>query len=1173
MVFEMGLDPETVSRARVALEQLAETDPSSGVVLGISYPAITLTYIVGEANTGYRHGALWPNLPIRSFSTTELREAFEIALEFLKLEPFQQLADEGHRYVTPILAHGGIPAFSARDFWRLLVSELEEVPGADAEELMRRWRSRPTAFDGIDKPVGRFLLFGSDVARNFLDRCIDLASSPKGESLRSSGLPDHVVEAFARLELDEEVERVRGGFSVPRPRLLLDPWDRLGPYLELPGVPAELGGAHWLIRSGAAEPTNVPCSRDRQALAVPPSSNWHVDFVSWPRTRPFDFEGSSGAVLLFDPKSGEHQTSTRAVVLEDAWVLEPLDAEIKVELALGELVAPAILEHLPPLGGDWEGYVLRRVDLRTVQSIRAKRADGTTQVIRIQPPGARTSLFGEPVAGVTSDAGNDVFDQVPRIAIPPVAGVTAARWTIEVQTLGQVQRRSASQLGGIAKPVVIASLVPERFVGELQLSVLGPLGFDLRSAFAVVTGLVVSASTGQLLLPGDRGETTVRADPSVSINGVSGPVTLPLSAADSDLHVEFEGAGRSLGVRIRTPKLTWALQGPGSPAPLSAEVLEVAAADIRDRKYESLVIATERDGLPARLMLCDGERELQLTQVIRTSGDRGRWRFPLDQFTESLTNSDAPAPEFALRVNERSVRLVRILARVAATDFAVRLVVRDEHRVVRLGYAESHLIRQRVALLWPLDRPWDPPAKADIPDGTLGEAIFRPEQVPPGRYRAQVSVSAGWIEPLRPKPDDRNTKELSIFGTPRRAEDARDLLGIALESGKRPIALDDHKLASLAPEVLAAIEFYFSEAPLGDIPHRASFAATLLLSSSATYPGLIADLHDARLSTNRLVQLAVLALPLSGTSVALPDDVMRALWRACPPLAARIDVPAARSNHKAALDRCRELMGWQPATGLPIPTIGLSYGSWLLSSPEQIRAMYSARRTDEPATSQAAYLAASLEWIANARQSPDAVNRWWTLYGAALSVPRAGADERMRAYIARRVKARDLPGTAGVPQAILGAADRLVSMDKEAEFARAALYSAAEFAPRLIDYDLTLAITVRGATDTERIRFLMPVPPALPTTKRFKPPAVDLPERDVSVEKAYQRLVDWRHRLMKRAHDFYIFTDEDLRKIAVRRPRSVDELRAMIINPDKLARHAEGILSAIWGVTRNGQRF
>jgi hypothetical protein len=184
----------------------------------------------------------------------QLGSGFLRAIRILRLETFDLFAEEGAlKYVAPILAHGGIPRYCLKDFFfNLLVPELRRSGSADAAELLAIWRTRKTAFQGIDRPVKRFLLYGGDAAVDLLDRCVELVSETARTGVLPSpdevGLPPYLMKEFSSGPV--HTAKLGPGRSLPRPRVRLDPWDPLGPVLELPPLPRNIDDGVWRVSDG-----------------------------------------------------------------------------------------------------------------------------------------------------------------------------------------------------------------------------------------------------------------------------------------------------------------------------------------------------------------------------------------------------------------------------------------------------------------------------------------------------------------------------------------------------------------------------------------------------------------------------------------------------------------------------------------------------------------------------------------------------------------------------------------------------------------------------------------------------------------------------------------------------------------------------------------------------------
>lgn len=252
LVCEMGIDASVHSDLIVAMEQLRDQGITEAEdTLERDYTAVTVSYLVAEGVYNYVGGNFWPNLTVKGVHQNLLGSLFERGIRKLGLEPFESLAEDGLRFVTPILAHGGIPRYCLQDFFRLLLDELRR--GApNASEVLARWRRTSSQLIGIDRPVTRFLLNGGEVSLDLLDRCIDMirVGGSDESDVRSElvGLPDYICRAYLDLDLaTRQSACVRTGSAVPPAVVRIDPWSGLGPTVLLPRVNREHENGRWAV--------------------------------------------------------------------------------------------------------------------------------------------------------------------------------------------------------------------------------------------------------------------------------------------------------------------------------------------------------------------------------------------------------------------------------------------------------------------------------------------------------------------------------------------------------------------------------------------------------------------------------------------------------------------------------------------------------------------------------------------------------------------------------------------------------------------------------------------------------------------------------------------------------------------------------------------------------------
>ena len=158
------------------------------------YPCALAVYLVAQGVYGYRGGDYWGEVVqatgLRRANTSQVGQAFEAILEAMGLPMFYDMRQEAHRYVSLILAHGGIPDYCLPDFFKnMLQPSVLRLQYADmsAAELIDewQWRSARDSFR-VDRPIIRFLVNGGQVAEDFVERCREMAR----EYLESGLVPD-----------------------------------------------------------------------------------------------------------------------------------------------------------------------------------------------------------------------------------------------------------------------------------------------------------------------------------------------------------------------------------------------------------------------------------------------------------------------------------------------------------------------------------------------------------------------------------------------------------------------------------------------------------------------------------------------------------------------------------------------------------------------------------------------------------------------------------------------------------------------------------------------------------------------------------------------------------------------------------------------------------------------
>ncbi|MEZ5264721.1 MAG: hypothetical protein R2755_23720 [Acidimicrobiales bacterium] len=285
LAMEIGLDGRLEELDAHVREMLRpNTTPDSMVR---AYPALLVCHLAAQAIHRYRGGEFWTSVQPVSIDRA-YGPAFVEALRKLKLETLDDMVEQenAQAYVSRIVAHGGIPAYCAKDFWTLITSAVRKGYRSGAE-LIAYWRRTPGALADIDKPVVRFLRYGDALAEDFLDRCLDhLSAASAGTTApESAGIPRYLADALTALPRSEQ--QLAAGRAAGRQaaaEVCLEPWDGNGPYLWLP-ISSDVGAnAYWEVDTGVGRVRRPVSRHAEQTVSLEPARAWGL--CSWTRTSP-----------------------------------------------------------------------------------------------------------------------------------------------------------------------------------------------------------------------------------------------------------------------------------------------------------------------------------------------------------------------------------------------------------------------------------------------------------------------------------------------------------------------------------------------------------------------------------------------------------------------------------------------------------------------------------------------------------------------------------------------------------------------------------------------------------------------------------------------------------------------------------------------------------------------
>ena len=350
-----------------------------------------------------------------------------------------------------------------------------------------------------------------------------------------------------------------------------------------------------------------------------------------------------------------------------------------------------------------------------------------------------------------------------------------------------------------------------------------------------------------------------------------------------------------------------------------------------------------------------------------------------------------------------------------------------------------------------MNRPWEPPAEADIPDDENAEFCGLVPDARPGPQLAEITTGGQWRPVVRPHADAASPVEL--LGPRHRR--SSNLMGLseAILAGEKPAEPRTYPLSdSQAADFSAALASCASDwSPGGAFDQLTSLldGATSIAAAICAYP--------PRFSFQDIEATRFRMLPTAAARSAQPIDERLAdrLWSIFAPAAALLDAPT-----EAAAGRWHSQTGWDPRSGTapwqpPQPFSG-PMGEL---EPDRVRELSDTLRERSHALppsgrqplSEDGYEQAAFEMLINTAGNRNVVNQWQSSFG------------RLRTHVQRLepallVAADSLmpeagrPGWEALPRDLMVMACHLyVSPSAEDRVdAAQALASASAFAPRLI---------------------------------------------------------------------------------------------------------------------------
>ncbi len=1015
---------------------------------------------------------------------------FLLSLTSLGLETFEHVQEEehGHKYVLPILLHGGVPRYCAHDLWKLLLEGIRE--GADeADQLVAHWLSRKILLQGLDRPARRFLTFGGDFALDLVQRMIDLADLfsdservKMGARLVAEkvGLPTYLVETL--FEFGDGAVVTHTEKPLPRPRITIDPFSGAGPSVLLPAIPDAAKSDHWILQGRGCRQA-FKASREDREVPLHQSPQWRVAIEARGTSKSFDFsEAKRAPVYFFDPPTGELLRDQDRPRSDGVLALAPRATQFTADVLTATPVP--VRQELPRLSGTWTNWTLRELELRSLAHFTVEFSDVANTVLRetfsVASRGRRPSLALPPIEGIRDAHGRNVFARVPSLAVDP--GQTSLdAWRVRFQGSGFDVQTTLATLSCRRETFELSGVLPTDRILAGDLQVLGPLGSDLRTSFAVVPGL--SFHQPPRVIGPDESVTVDVLVPRARLNGQDDRVSVEFGAGEHTKAIEVVATetAESIELHVTVPRLLWVVRRTTqSPSPFTHKPTEVGLDELEQGDADALLVRLGRPDEVKLRLVGNGETQ-QWTEVATAAGNDGRWTFPLLPFATSAAQSGLARLELRIAAGATEALAAVIRATYETWGISFESIVDEGEGLscCEVRWSERRPFPGREIRLWSRHRPWEEPVTVPVDDDARGAASFSVgADLTGGPYLLEIGLHDAWLAPHRPRAEAPNV-------TPVQVGDRANLLAhqkamdrsTPIQALELLIAANGEGSGDLANAAEGAMEQVFAALPA--LLHELGRSAiknrvfVRLCDLAVAHPAALATwIVAGALDQRELVQLVIALLPglLEAAPGGLETGQHDRVWEASVVAGAALD-PCRRGNIAAA-NRWEYFTGWDPS--LPageddeqrgvarLPDRGGPIDPTLAGLPQpRLAAIAAELRPDEvKPLLRSGYLEAGLAFLEETSPDREVAKRWRSAY-ARLNDERVRQDDLCSLYLESLVPIDGTPAWCRLPQELLAAAFHLVGCSAERVPATTALWDATDFAHGLVERSILVAVALK----------------------------------------------------------------------------------------------------------------
>lgn len=812
LIGEIPISKNDLDALASLLKRIFSKHPATVATDAIEHgsPISFALFLVTQGVYGYAGGDYWTSVSnaLDLNAHPNFGQIFERIIKKNRLPSFEELQKKSTKYVSLILAHGGIPVYSLDDYFSNLVLPSVIRPQysmLEGQELIDALLSS-SAVTYTDKPVIHFLEFGGRVALDIFNRSRQMLlrwqNSQMIPSSEEIGLPIHMVEHFSgwvqkQGKVVSAQKNSRSRFK--KPEFCLDPWGT-GVFLKLPGQSISVfdsPNCEWLIHAGQRI-QHIPVATNAMGVTQDIilrldtiANSYSVKFMQDKKEFEWIFK-IPGYLFIFNPLTGVLQNR---ISNSEAWLVYPQNLELRIREGDGFQT-----EELPSLPGNWHALKAEGWDFSQARKITL--TGDTIHEIEIsnqEPDNQPTLVGGNLLKNNLDDTAEKVSIFIGRppdiqIDLPEQANTNEilSRWRITIRPVGYADPELviSTQLVDLPDVAFTANeeyilihlshrkLLASRPIGTFQIAMIGPLGQDMNFTMTCLPECEIEG-LDRLYIPGRAGAQAAPIEIQLGVrdvlqipDGITGfkiqntrpgifSLAVPASVSRAKLQVVREHLDGEIVVPLdfRVLRLRWRLVTQDILENWSDELLNVSIPVFIRQSSPILIISLpgtkgEPPDLWLRMLDTNSNEIMKIFPAKRSSRHPGDfWRFDLSVLQTTLGESTAPIMRLELVAEKDGVGKIFELPVVSFTraidvrDVRTMIVEDEDRKTLKLTWKEGAVLENRAIFFWPLWRPWETPQMIAVPGNAKGnmDIVLDKERWPGGEYRLSFAIVDPWV--------------------------------------------------------------------------------------------------------------------------------------------------------------------------------------------------------------------------------------------------------------------------------------------------------------------------------------------------------------------------------------------------------------------------------------------